>query len=152
MQTGSMHTFGRACKDSFPEILSLISILGSGKASVRFLAYGDYDTPNEVVEVSGPDAAAEELLNEVVINGGGDFPEASKTAIYSLLREIKAQDAADDDTIHREHVVFLFTGEPPNPIIYHRSADRCSFWTHLLGIGVGFVECLRIATTVSMRQ
>lgn len=111
MQTGSMHTFGTACKDCFPEILSLISILGSGKASVRFIAYGDYDTPNDVVEVSGPDAQAEDLLNRVVINGGGDFPEASKTAIYTLLREIQALDAGDDETVEREHLVFLFTGK-----------------------------------------
>lgn len=110
MQTGSMHTFGRACKDSFPEILSLISILGSGKADVRFIAYGDYDTPQSVVEISGPDAEAEALLNRIEINGGGDFPEASKTAIFTLLRDISEQDARDSDTVDREHLVFLFTG------------------------------------------
>lgn len=74
------------------------------------MAYGDYDTPNSVVETSGPDAQAEELLNSVNINGGGDFPEASKTAIFTLLREIQVEDALEGDTVEREHLVFLFTG------------------------------------------
>lgn len=110
MQTGSMHRFGAACKNAFPEILSLISILGCGKANVRFIAYGDYDTPNNVVEISGPDAQAEELLNNVHIDGGGDFPEAVKTAYFRLLRSIKDEDIVDSDTVEREHLVFLFTG------------------------------------------
>jgi hypothetical protein len=104
-----MQTFGQACKDCFPEILSLIPILSSGKAIVRFIAFGDYDSPNSVVEISGPDNKAEELLNRIAITADADFPEASKTAFFELLREIEQQDTAGG-SVRREHLVFLFTG------------------------------------------
>jgi hypothetical protein len=121
-----MSAYGEACCHCFEEILSIIAILGGGAAHLRFLAYGDYDTPSRVTDLSGPGRDAFRLLQATCIYGGGDVPEAVKTALTDLL------DAADDSRTFPEggqgskHVVFLFTDAPPHTAMpalkFHKSS------------------------------
>lgn len=121
VQTGSMHAFGEACKLVLPEVLALVSILGAGRARLRFLSYGDYDTPASVVTPAADGAAAHTALADVRIDGGGDFPEAVKTALHTLLSDAEAAAAtAPADSPDSAgapapaHVLFLFTDAPPH--------------------------------------
>lgn len=130
MQTGSMGEFGHACTLVFPRLLPVLSILGGSTASLRFVAYGDYDTPRRVVEISRPNAAALDLVRSVDIGGGGDAPEAVKTALYEVLRcaghagagalvdtldcTVEVGGAEVDGAAAAKHVVFLFTDAPPH--------------------------------------
>lgn len=138
VQTGSMHNFGEACKRVLPEILALVTILGAGRARLRFLSYGDYDTPQNVITAAVSGAAAHDALAALDIDGGGDFPEAVKTALHTLLCEIEAEggsgssdsesgsastprsacvgDAEGSSAGSRRgsHVLFLFTDAPPH--------------------------------------
>ena len=121
-----MGAFGGACRETFPRILSLLGILGGGTAQLRFVAYGDYDTPQAVVEVSGADGAALPLLRSTCIRGGGDAPEAVKTALCEVLRlaghaggvvdrlDCTVQHGVTAVPGNAEHVVFLFTDAPPH--------------------------------------
>lgn len=102
-----MGAFGKACCVCFEEILSIISILGGGAVRLRFLAYGDYDTPENVTCISGYDEDAFAVLQATHIFGGGDSPEASKTALNALL------DTAANDPC-TANAVFLFTDAPPH--------------------------------------
>eukprot|EP00892_Ulva_mutabilis_P012750 jgi/Ulvmu1/9848/UM057_0001.1 len=111
-RTGSMHQFGEACKQLLPEVLALISVLGAGRAQLRFISYGDYDTPDDVVSAPATGAAAHDALATLNITGGGDYPEAVKTALHSMLTDIETHRAAD--SADAMHVLFLFTDAPPH--------------------------------------
>ena len=82
-----MHEFAEACRLAFPEILAIVKILGAGRSSVRLLTYGDYDTPSNVVSTPAANQEVLTALERLEINGGGDFPEAVKTALHTLLQE-----------------------------------------------------------------
>lgn len=109
-----MHEFGEACKTVFPELLALISVLGAGRADLRFITYGDYDTPATVVSPVATGAAAHDALATLTIDGGGDFPEAVKTALHTILIDIEAAPPADAGAIAPAHALFLFTDAPPH--------------------------------------
>eukprot|EP00892_Ulva_mutabilis_P005424 jgi/Ulvmu1/3253/UM151_0001.1 len=108
-RTGSMRQFGEACKHLLPEFLALVSALGAGRAQLRFISYGDYDTPDDVVSAPATGAAAHDALANLNISGGSDYPEAVKTALHSILTEIGTDRAAN-----AAHVLFLFTDAPPH--------------------------------------
>jgi hypothetical protein len=112
-----MGAFGQACCSCIEEIISIISILGGGAVRLRFLAYGDYDTPSIVTSMSSYDVDARRVLQNTHIGGGADIPEASKTALNELLDAVQQDDAANPNGM--AHAVFLFTDAPP-----HSAAPR----------------------------
>lgn len=116
-----MAAFGHACRACFDEILSVLAILGGGAARLRLLTYGDYDTPRAVTAMSGYDGDASRLLRETRIGGGGDRPEAVKTALWQLLDAAAAPEGAA-----AAHAVLLFTDAPPHTAAPQRGGARSS--------------------------
>ena len=85
--TGSMATFLTALKDCLPEIMQLVRLARVNRVAV--LVYRDFDV-NPVCTFSGWGLGAENLRDFVrgqPARGGGDIPEAAKTAILRLLSE-----------------------------------------------------------------
>lgn len=99
--TGSMATYLLALQQSLPQILALSS-LTSAFTSISVIAYRDYDNENlrfkKQVEFSGwydvkgkPGFKQVNLIDfakKIEISGGADYPEASKTAIWTLVRNL----------------------------------------------------------------
>jgi hypothetical protein len=137
MQTGSMGIIFEACKHSLIEMLPLISVLGGGRAELRFVAYGDYDTPEHVVAVSGPGAEAQAALAATRIHGGGDCPEAVKTALHAVLDEVAA--ARHDSPC--SHIALLFTDAPP----HHRDTRSSYIAEERAALGDELFDWMRTA-------
>jgi hypothetical protein len=115
--TYSMFNYLEALRASLPKVIA-ISKLTNSFARIGLLAYRDYsESANDRLEWSGwynyenpdaPDAVLAATLMTFAVslepNGGGDFPEATKTGLaraYSLMRK-------DTTTI-----IFLYTDAPP---------------------------------------
>jgi hypothetical protein len=119
--TSSMFNYIESLKTSLPKVIA-ISKLTNSFARIGLLAYRDYSEANHdkggILEWSGwyhpenpnaTDVISVESLMNVAANlepsGGGDFPEATKTALaraYSLMDE------------HATTIVLLYTDAPPH--------------------------------------
>ncbi|KAF3939295.1 hypothetical protein ABW19_dt0200302 [Dactylella cylindrospora] len=116
--TGSMATYLAALQHSLPQILAL-SNLTSAFTSISVIAYRDYDNENynprvkKHVEFSGwydvksikGGRQLIEFTKRIDICGGADYPEASKTAIWTLLKNIHPD---------RRTLCFWYTDAPPH--------------------------------------
>lgn len=109
--TGSMQRYLQALKISLPQFLQMTRIVTSvGRVGV--IAYRDYDCDRsdylKVVEFSGWGLSMKELgafVSKQRADGGGDYPEAAKTAARRLLHACS-----------RPCVVMWFTDAPPHHI------------------------------------
>ncbi|KAJ6260546.1 hypothetical protein Dda_4772 [Drechslerella dactyloides] len=119
--TGSMATYLSALQHSLPQILAL-SNLTSAFTSISVLAYRDYDDANykhgKQIEFSGwydvngkQDSSSGKQVNlidfakQIDICGGADFPEASKSAIWTLIKNVHPG---------RRTLCFWYTDAPPH--------------------------------------
>ncbi|KAF3919913.1 hypothetical protein AA313_de0200074 [Arthrobotrys entomopaga] len=117
--TGSMMTYLTALQQSLPQILAL-SKLTSAFTSISVIAYRDYDIDNlrqnKQIEFSGWYNVNEtkttgkkvdliRFAKGITICGGADYPEASKTAIYTLIKNIHPG---------RRTLCFWYTDAPPH--------------------------------------
>ncbi|KAJ5336598.1 hypothetical protein MYU51_005593 [Penicillium brevicompactum] len=116
--TGSMSCYLRSLITSLPQVISISTLTGCF-SRIGVLAYRDYcDKPllkwsgwldqdqdqDEVALSQQPDLI--EFAKKLMAAGGGDYPEAVKTALaraYELMRE-------DAETL-----IFLYTDAPPHP-------------------------------------
>lgn len=91
--TASMGTYLQALASSIPEILALGSLSGAFKR-VGLLAYTDYSEGPEVKDVvdffgwDNPNIAKE--AHRLEPRGGGDVPEACKTALVEVIKQVDA--------------------------------------------------------------
>jgi hypothetical protein len=110
--TGSMQRFLDALKYSLPQFIHMTRVIGCvGRVSV--LVYRDYDVIRhrsiELTEFSGWDLSLQQLGDFVKRQsaiGGGDAPEAAKTAARRLLKECS-----------RPCIVFWYTDAPPHHLM-----------------------------------
>ncbi|EPS37344.1 hypothetical protein H072_8975 [Dactylellina haptotyla CBS 200.50] len=117
--TGSMATYLSALQHSLPQILAL-SNLTSAFTSISVIAYRDYDADNhrlnKQIEFSGwYDVGKKsnggkkvdliEFAKNIDICGGADYPEASKSAIWTLIKNIHPG---------RRTLCFWYTDAPPH--------------------------------------
>ncbi|KAJ7785278.1 hypothetical protein DFH07DRAFT_864425 [Mycena maculata] len=88
--TASMGGYLDSLRESIPEILALAKLSGAFNR-LGVLAYKDYTDPvNEIAAWSGWNAPKlTQFVHELRATGGGDFPEAAKTA---LIRGLQAVD------------------------------------------------------------
>ncbi|KAJ7191389.1 hypothetical protein GGX14DRAFT_701594 [Mycena pura] len=104
--TASMGGYLGALRESIPEILALARLSGAF-SRLGVLAYKDYSDPEpEIVSWSGwnaPDLS--QFVRDLNDTGGGDFPEAAKTAL------IRALQAADK---HSRTLVLWYSDAPPH--------------------------------------
>ncbi|CAI7671923.1 unnamed protein product [Penicillium bialowiezense] len=116
--TGSMSCYLRSLTTSLPQIISISTLTGCF-SRIGVLAYRDYcdetllewsgwlDQDQELDEVAlsqQPDLVG--FANRLHATGGGDYPEAVKTAL-ARANELMREDA--------ETLVFLYTDAPPHP-------------------------------------
>ncbi|KAK7063370.1 RING-type domain-containing protein [Favolaschia claudopus] len=76
-------------RSSIPEILALARLSGVF-SRVGVLAYKDYTEPDELIAWSGwnSDSALARFVQDLEPTGGGDFPEAAKTALIRALQAV----------------------------------------------------------------
>ncbi|KAJ6562595.1 hypothetical protein B0H19DRAFT_1145101 [Mycena capillaripes] len=86
--TASMGGYLDALRDSIPEILALAKLSGAF-SRLGVLAYKDYSDPvNEIAAWSGWNSPIlPHFVRDLMATGGGDFPEAAKTALIRGLQE-----------------------------------------------------------------
>ncbi|KZV91550.1 hypothetical protein EXIGLDRAFT_648141 [Exidia glandulosa HHB12029] len=107
--TGSMGSYLTSLTHSIPEILALTRLSGIF-SRVGVLAYRDYCDHN-VIEWSGWDTEQNDLLDfaaRLTPSGGGDYPEAAKTAM------IHAMQKADYTDESKETIVLFYTDASPH--------------------------------------
>ncbi|KAJ7445183.1 hypothetical protein B0H11DRAFT_2087723 [Mycena galericulata] len=87
--TASMGGYLGALRESIPEILALAKLSGAF-SRLGVLAYKDYtDPPNEIAAWSGWNAPnLRQFVHDLQATGGGDFPEAAKTALIRGLQAV----------------------------------------------------------------
>ncbi|KAG8906994.1 hypothetical protein FRC00_012196, partial [Tulasnella sp. 408] len=120
------------CSQSIPEILGLSAMSGAFKR-LGILAYRDY-TANRVVEWSGWNPTnLNEFAKSLILESGGDWPEAAKTGLIKALEEVDPS---------RRTLILWYTDAPPHhpsqiPISNNRRAEGLAFpnrsldWMHL---------------------
>ncbi|KAJ6503750.1 hypothetical protein C8R45DRAFT_1060395 [Mycena sanguinolenta] len=106
--TASMGGYLDALKSSIPEILALAKLSGAF-SRLGVLAYKDYtDAVEEIVAWSGWNTdTLPQFVQDLEPTGGGDFPEAAKTA---LIRGLQAVDK------HSKTLVLWYADAPPHHI------------------------------------
>ncbi|KAJ7185276.1 hypothetical protein C8R46DRAFT_1185063 [Mycena filopes] len=85
--TASMGAYLDALRESIPEILALAKLSGEF-SRLGVLAYKDYSDPtDEIAAWSGWNAPdLQQFVGNLQATGGGDFPEAAKTALIRALQ------------------------------------------------------------------
>ncbi|KAI1309224.1 hypothetical protein F5Y03DRAFT_348866 [Xylaria venustula] len=125
--TASMHSFLKALNDSLPKIIAVSALTGSF-ARIGILAYRDYCDP-ELIEWSGwygKDGEADRdalirFAKNLKATGGGDWPEATKTALayaYSIMRS------------EAKTLALLYTDAPPH-MAWNTEQNRTKEQKHL---------------------
>lgn len=102
--TASMGTFFEALRRTIPQLQDIVRLTGCF-GHVGVLTYRDY-CDRELTEWSGWHSEPQHLLGfvrELRACGGGDTPEATKTALVKLLEVVK-----------RPTLVLLYTDAPPH--------------------------------------
>ncbi|CAK5262092.1 unnamed protein product [Mycena citricolor] len=95
-----------ALRQSIPEILALPKLSGAF-SRVGVLAYKDYSDETELVNWSGwnvPNLSS--FVHDLQSTGGGDFPEAAKTALIRALQKVDAKNA--------QTLVLWYADAPPH--------------------------------------
>ncbi|KAJ7032441.1 hypothetical protein C8F04DRAFT_659795 [Mycena alexandri] len=104
--TGSMEAYLDALRESIPEILALAKLSGAF-SRLGVLAYKDYSEPTDQIAAwsgwNAPDL--QHFVGNLQASGGGDFPEAAKTAL------IRALQAADKDA---QTLCLWYSDAPPH--------------------------------------
>ncbi|KAJ6523524.1 hypothetical protein DFH09DRAFT_198273 [Mycena vulgaris] len=104
--TASMGGYLDALRSSIPEILALAKLSGAF-SRLGVLAYKDYtDLPEEIAAWSGwNDANLPQFVKDLEATGGGDFPEAAKTALIRGLQAVNK---------HSRTLVLWYADAPPH--------------------------------------
>ncbi|CAF3714742.1 unnamed protein product [Rotaria socialis] len=107
--TGSMGTFLNSLIISLYQIGSIMKLATEKKSEIGVLWYRDYDQPaNKVTGFSGYSndmRKISEFLSTLKPDGGGDEPEATKTALNKAL---------DMNLVDSKTIVFIYTDAPPH--------------------------------------
>ncbi|CAF2657641.1 unnamed protein product [Rotaria sp. Silwood2] len=116
--TGSMGEFLNSLTISLYQVASIMKLTTQTKSEIGILWYRDYDQPvDKVIDFSGYTTDMNKLstfLGDLKPAGGGDHPEATKTALNKAL---------DMNLVDSNTVVFLYTDAPP-----HHPTTKGSSW------------------------
>ncbi len=110
--TGSMGQFIESLPNTLVQIFTVLSVLFGDTAEVSLLAYEDYSDGERAVLrrcVGKTRAQTLAFAKALKPGGGGDTPEASKTALVATLRAIRRSETPGNQTI-----VMHFTDAPPH--------------------------------------
>ena len=126
--TYSMSHYLKSLQVSLPQIIS-VSALTNCFSRIGFIAYHDYQCRGEVVEWSGwLDQAAKakgeaqpnlvEKVNEVRLDGGHDWPEATKSGLATAWKVMREE---------AKTVIILYTDAAPHTLGNANNRDSCNY-------------------------
>ncbi|KAL3777476.1 hypothetical protein ACHAW5_007450 [Stephanodiscus triporus] len=134
-KTGSMSSYLRTLGTSLPEIISMIPLCDSVD-KVGVFAYGDY-CDKEVTKWSGWKTNVKELMpfvEELNANGGGDTPEAAKTAIRDMIANIT-----------KDTKIIFYTDAPPHLDVPSHATGNAAMEKEALGDDFDWIAlCTRL--------
>eukprot|EP01060_Flectonema_neradi_P008379 TRINITY_DN159_c13_g1_i1.p1 TRINITY_DN159_c13_g1~~TRINITY_DN159_c13_g1_i1.p1 ORF type:complete len:1144 (+),score=207.08 TRINITY_DN159_c13_g1_i1:55-3432(+) len=106
--TGSMNSYLLSLKETIPQLFSVFRVLFQGDAQLDLIAYKDYcDGPKLLTHCYGTESEAMIFAKALRPNGGGDNPEAVKTALNEAYTRIAESPATPT-------VLFHYTDAPPH--------------------------------------
>ncbi|OQR88309.1 vWFA domain-containing protein [Achlya hypogyna] len=110
--TGSMGSYVESLHSTLRQIFALTKLLFHGRLKVHMVAYKDYCDGAEVLtyvsQRTHTNAEMLQFVRNLTPRGGGDFPEAVKTALNHVLATIASHNV--------DAIVLLFTDAPPHHI------------------------------------
>lgn len=107
--SGSMGPQLQACLQAIGELVAICQLLP--QIVIRVVVFSDYCDPY-VCEISPPDCDLVTFVRDVRILGGGDHPEAHKTALFTVLQEHRRFNANLEEPC--PGVVIFLTDAPPH--------------------------------------
>ncbi|KDO31875.1 hypothetical protein SPRG_19466 [Saprolegnia parasitica CBS 223.65] len=109
--TGSMGSYVASLSSTINQVFALTELLFNGRLKLHVVSYKDYcDGVNVVTSIGQRTHSNDEIKTfaaKLRPSGGGDYPEAVKTALNAVVATIDAVQATDA-------VVFLYTDAPPH--------------------------------------
>lgn len=109
--TGSMGQYCTSLSDTLPQLFSLLRVLFAGRAEVDVVAYKDYcDGAGLCTFCYSGEEEAMRFAAGLRATGGGDAPEAAKTALNEVVRRLRAAKEAGE----AKTLVLHYTDAPPH--------------------------------------
>ncbi|EQC26259.1 hypothetical protein SDRG_15920 [Saprolegnia diclina VS20] len=109
--TGSMGSYVASLSSTINQVFALTELLFNGRLKLHVVSYKDYCDDAAVLTSVGQRTHSNDEIKTFVAklrpSGGGDYPEAVKTALNAVVATINAVQATDA-------VVFLYTDAPPH--------------------------------------
>eukprot|EP01084_Bolivina_argentea_P184166 317681_1 len=110
--TGSMGSYIESLNKVLDQILTMINILFAGKTSLHCIQYKDYCSPPLIAQCHDNTQLKEWIRINLKASGGGDEPEAAKTALNELYEYIIAQNGGAKVT--NDAITLVYTDAPPH--------------------------------------
>eukprot|EP00746_Dinoflagellata_sp_MGD_P161979 gnl/MRDRNA2_/MRDRNA2_89338_c0_seq1.p1 gnl/MRDRNA2_/MRDRNA2_89338_c0~~gnl/MRDRNA2_/MRDRNA2_89338_c0_seq1.p1 ORF type:complete len:1020 (-),score=179.88 gnl/MRDRNA2_/MRDRNA2_89338_c0_seq1:199-3189(-) len=115
--TGSMGSYCSSVGSTLKQLFAVLDVLFEGTAQVDIVAYEDYCDGDRVLSAceggQNDRKTTKEFAAKLRAGGGGDHPEAVKTALNHIV-EILRKHNADDAEASRRTVVIHYTDAPPH--------------------------------------
>mmetsp|Transcript_28694 Transcript_28694/g.95261 ORF Transcript_28694/g.95261 Transcript_28694/m.95261 type:complete len:964 (+) Transcript_28694:65-2956(+) len=112
--TGSMGTFCTATGLMLQQLFVMLDVLFQGTAQVDLVAYEDYcDGERLLRSCAGTRAELQEFAGKLKAGGGGDCPEAAKTALNHVAEKLREKNSKLASASHR-NIVVHYTDAPPH--------------------------------------
>ncbi|RHZ40934.1 hypothetical protein DYB31_007216, partial [Aphanomyces astaci] len=114
--TGSMGTYLPALKASLRQVFLVAKLLFHGRLMVHIVSYKDYCDANGLLSTvsrrTSRNDAIVKFVDDLKPTGGGDFPEAVKTALNHVIMTV--DDIRSTVSATSRALVFLYTDAPPH--------------------------------------
>ena len=111
--TGSMGQYCTSLSDTLPQVFTVLKVLFAGRAQVDVIAYEDYCDGERLCRFCyGGEAEATAFAQTLRAGGGGDYPEASKTALHEAVRRMG--DGGGSGTAAPPPLILFYTDAPPH--------------------------------------
>jgi len=96
------------------QLFVMVDVLFEGSAGIDIVAYEDYcDGPRLLRQCSGTRAELNDFAQKLRAGGGGDAPEAAKTALNRIVEDLRARNGRCAEASSRSLVVH-YTDAPPH--------------------------------------
>ena len=110
--TGSMSSYISSLNQVLEQICRMIKILFGGNARLHIISYKDYCDKKIIEECHSNYEIQTFVANKLRADGGGDAPEAAKTALNNLYQHIVQKSKSAENK--PENIVFVYTDAPPH--------------------------------------
>lgn len=131
--TGSMSSYIASLNQVLKQVFRMIRILFAGQASIHIIQYKDYCDSTITDECHINDKIESYVRDKLRASGGGDAPEAAKTALNNLYSYMTDANRKNDIP---NSIVFVYTDAPPHHSQTHSQANNIQAEKAILRDGV----------------